>query len=73
MGYPMDIVKVSPKFQVVVPKRVREAIGLKVGQRLGIVAIGDQLRLVPVRSPRSMRGFLKGMDSSLVRERDRDL
>ena len=69
----MDIVKVSPKFQFVVPKKVREAIGLRVGQRLCIVAVGDQLRLVPIRSPRRMRGFLKGMDASFVRERDRDL
>ena len=69
----MEHVKVSPKFQIVIPKSVREALGILPGQRLQVVQYGDRIELVPVRDIGEMRGFLAGMDTSFEREPDREL
>ena len=69
----MEQVKVSPKFQVVIPKAVRESIGITPGQRLQVVQYGDRIELVPVREIGEMRGFLAGIDTRLEREPDREL
>ena len=69
----MEQVKVSPKFQVVIPKLVRESIGITPGQRLQVVRYGDRIELVPVREIGEMRGFLAGIDTRLEREPDREL
>lgn len=67
----MPTVTVSPKFQVVIPKEIREALSLEVGQRLEAMQSGDQIVFVPVRRARALRGFLRGIDTSIVRDRDR--
>jgi len=69
----MEQVKVSPKFQVVIPKPVRESLGITPGQRLQVVQYGDRIELVPVRDIGEMRGFLAGIDTRLEREPDRAL
>lgn len=69
----MEQVKVSPKFQVVIPKLVRESLGILPGQRLQVVPYGDRIELVPLRDIGEMRGFLAGMDTRFDREPDRDL
>lgn len=69
----MDIVTVSPKYQIVVPKSARAAFKLKPGQKLRVVVIGERLHLVPVKPIKAYRGFLKGLDSSVPRESDRTL
>ncbi len=69
----MEQVKVSPKFQVVIPKLVRESLGIRPGQRLQVVPYGDRIELVPLRDIGEMRGFLAGMDPRFEREPDRDL
>jgi AbrB family looped-hinge helix DNA binding protein len=61
----------SPKFQVVIPKAVRERLGLLPGQRLQVLAYDDRIELIPVRPIRKLRGFLKGIDVSVPREDDR--
>ncbi len=66
-------VTVSPKFQVVIPKAVREPLGIRPGQRMQVVPYGDRIELVPVREIEEMRGFLAGMDPRLDREPDREL
>ena len=66
-------VKVSPKFQIVMPESVRESLGLIPGQRLQVVPYGDRIELVPVRDIGEMRGFLAGMDTGFEREPDREL
>ena len=67
----MTMVTVSPKFQVVIPKEIREALGLKAGQKIQAVAYEDRIELIPVRPPKKMRGFLSGIDTSVAREGDR--
>ncbi|MYF91164.1 MAG: AbrB/MazE/SpoVT family DNA-binding domain-containing protein [Gemmatimonadetes bacterium] len=69
----MQQVIVSAKFQVVIPKAVREALGILPGQRLQVVPYGDRIELVPMRGIGEMRGFLAGMDPRFEREPDREL
>ena len=67
----METVLVSPKFQVVIPKSVRESIGLKAGTRIQIMLYGTRIELVPLRKPKALRGYLRGIDTSVRREKDR--
>jgi len=68
----LSTVTVSSKYQVVIPKAVRERLKLRPGQKVEAFAIGDRIELVPVRPMAEMRGFLKGMDPNFEREPDRD-
>jgi AbrB family looped-hinge helix DNA binding protein len=67
----MAVVTVSPKYQVVIPQRIREALGLKPGQKVEAVQYLDRVEFIPVRPMHTMRGFLKGIDTSVPRDRDR--
>ncbi|MEK7668531.1 MAG: AbrB/MazE/SpoVT family DNA-binding domain-containing protein [Gemmatimonadota bacterium] len=67
----MAVVTVSPKYQVVIPQRIREALGLKPGQKIEAIQYLDRVEFIPVRPIRAMRGFLKGINSTVPRERDR--
>jgi AbrB family looped-hinge helix DNA binding protein len=64
-------VTVSPKFQVVIPLEVRRALGIRPGEQLQVFSYGDRIELVPVRPIREMRGFLKGLDTTVERDPDR--
>ncbi len=67
----MSIVTVSPKFQVVIPLAIREAMGLEPGQKVQALQYQNRIEFIPVRPMRSMRGFLKGIDTTVRRDRDR--
>lgn len=67
----MNTVLLSPKFQIVIPRRIREALGLKAGQKMQAVQYGDRVELIPLRPLAQARGFLPGLDSHLERETDR--
>ena len=67
----MSIVTVSPKFQVVIPRAIREAMGLEPGQKVQALQYLNRIEFIPVRPMRSMRGFLKGMDTNVPRDADR--
>lgn len=67
----MTVVTVSPKYQVVIPKDVREKLELKPGQKVEAFAFGNRIELVPVRPPSELRGFLKDLENDFVREPDR--
>ena len=67
----MATVTVSPKYQVVIPKEVREKLGLSPGQKIQVVVYDDRIVLIPVRPTKQMRGFLKGIDTRVRREGDR--
>ena len=64
----MDAVTVSPKYQVVIPRSVRERVHIRPGERLQVISFDDRIELIPVRPMRSMRGFLKGLDARLERD-----
>ena len=67
----MDTVTISPKFQVVIPKAIRERLGLSPGQKVQAVLYGDRIELIPLQPARRLRGFLKGIDTTVPREPDR--
>ncbi len=67
----MDIVTISPKFQVVIPRQIRERLGLTPGQRVQAILYHNRIEFIPLRPASSLRGFLKGIDTTLVREDDR--
>ena len=67
----METVTISPKFQVVIPKSIRERLGLSPGQKVQAVLYGDRIELIPLQPVKRMRGFLKGIDTSVPREPDR--
>ena len=68
----MKTVTISPKFQIVIPKEIRDRLGLLPGQKIQAIAYGGRIELIPVRPPRQMRGFLKGIDTNIEREADRE-
>ncbi len=67
----MDTVTLSPDFQVVIPPAIREALHLTAGEKLRVLHYADRVEFIPVRSVRQMRGFLRGMDTTITREDDR--
>ena len=67
----MQTVTVSPKFQVVIPKEMRESLKLAPGQKIQALLYENRIELIPVRPIKKMRGFLKGIDTSIDRETDR--
>ena len=67
----MSIVTVSPKFQVVIPREIRDSLGLEPGQQVQVLQYQNRVEFIPVRSMRKMRGFLKGIDTSVPRDEDR--
>jgi len=67
----MDTVTISPKYQVVIPRGIREALGLRPGQKVQAIGYGDRVELVPIVPVRQMRGFLAGIDTDVPREGDR--
>ena len=67
----MPTVTVSPKFQVVIPLQIRKTLGLKPGQKVEAIQYLDRVEFIPVRSPRSMRGFLRGINTNVPRDKDR--
>ncbi|MSR77947.1 MAG: AbrB/MazE/SpoVT family DNA-binding domain-containing protein [Candidatus Omnitrophica bacterium] len=65
----MSAVTISPKFQVVIPKEIREVMHLKSGQKVEVICYDNRIQLIPIRPMKELQGFLKGMDTSFVREK----
>ena len=68
---PVDTVTISPKFQVVIPREIRERLGLEPGQQVRALAYENRIEFIPVRPLKRMRGFLRGIDTAVRRDRDR--
>ncbi len=67
----METVTISPKFQVVIPSRVRKSLSMRPGQKVRVILYDNRIELIPVRSMKEARGFLKGIDVTIEREGDR--
>ena len=67
----MKTVTVSPKYQVVIPSVVRDALGVKPGQKVQVFLYDNRIERIPVRQARELRGFVKGIDTTVDREPDR--
>jgi len=61
----MQIVTVSPKFQVVIPKKVRQALHLRPGQKMQVVEYDGRIEFILERDITELRGFLKGIKSTV--------
>ena len=66
----MDTVTISSKYQIVIPRAIREKWNIKPGQKVRLIVFGNRLEVVPVRDIREARGFLKGMNSDIKREEE---
>jgi AbrB family looped-hinge helix DNA binding protein len=67
----MTAVTVSERFQVVIPKEVREALAIKPGQKIEVIIHRGRAELIPVREIKQMRGFLRGIDMRVQSDEDR--
>ncbi len=67
----MSEVTISSKWQVVIPKDVREKLKIRPGQKVQAFALGDRIELVPVTPLAELKGFLKGLVPEFERESDR--
>lgn len=67
----MDTVTISPKFQVVIPQAVREALKLTPGEKMRVLQFGNRVELIRVRATKEVRGLLSGMDTAIERDTDR--
>jgi len=67
----MSALTISPKYQVVIPKPIREKLRLLPGQKIQAVVYNNRIELIPLRPIKELRGFLKGMDVTIEREDDR--
>lgn len=67
----METVTISPKFQIVIPQKIREAMGLRTGEKAHMLSFRNRIEVIPVRDVRALRGYLKGIETSFVRDGDR--
>lgn len=67
----METVTVSPKFQVVIPRSVRESLDIRPGQKMDVFEYDGRIEFVPLRHPRELRGFANGIDTTVERDPDR--
>lgn len=67
----MQSVTVSPKFQVVIPKSVRDSLRLKPGQKMQVVEYEGRIEFIPERNIQELRGFVKGINTTFKRDADR--
>lgn len=67
----MQTVTVSPKYQVVIPKSIREALQLRPGQKMQVIEFEGRIELIPEMDIKQLHGFLKGINTEFKREDDR--
>ena len=67
----MTAVTVSPKYQIVIPKEIRESMGIVSGQQVQLMPYQGRLEVIPLKPMEQMRGFLEGIDTTVAREEDR--
>ena len=67
----MKTVIVSPKYQIVIPRPIRQALHIRPGQKIQVVEYKGRIELIPERDIKELRGFLKGINTEFEREEDR--
>ena len=67
----MNTVTVSSKFQVVIPKEVRDRISLKVGSTMEVITYGNRIELVPIQPMKNLKGIFNGINTEISRDSDR--
>jgi AbrB family looped-hinge helix DNA binding protein len=67
----MEIATVSPKYQVTIPASARQTLGIRPGHKVQVILYDGRIELIPLKPIKKMRGFLKGIDTTIEREVDR--
>ena len=67
----MTEVTVSPKYQIVIPKEIRESMGIVSGQKVQIMSYKGRIEVIPLQPMKAMKGFLEGIDTTVARDADR--
>jgi AbrB family looped-hinge helix DNA binding protein len=67
----MDTVTMSDNYQIVIPKEVRNTIGVEAGTSFEIMVYANRIELIPIGSMQSLKGIFKGIDTTIVRNEDR--
>ena len=67
----MEAMTVSAKFQIVIPRKIRQSLRIRPGQKIQVVEYDGHFHLIPIRPMKEMRGFLKGIDTTVKRDKDR--
>ena len=67
----MKVVTISPKFQVVIPQVIRDSLKLKAGEKVFVFQYDNRIEYIPQRKLKDMKGFLKGIDTDILRDDDR--
>ncbi|PWB58246.1 MAG: AbrB family transcriptional regulator [Nitrosomonadales bacterium] len=66
----MSMVTVSSRFQIVIPADVRAKMHVKAGQKFQVIAHDGHIELIPLEPVENYYGFLKGIDTTVERERE---
>jgi AbrB family looped-hinge helix DNA binding protein len=67
----MESVKISPKFQVVIPAKIRESLDLKPGQKMHVLSYQNRVEFIPVMDIKKSKGMFKGINTGFERDKDR--
>lgn len=67
----MSIVTISSRYRIVIPRVVRERLGLRPGQQVQMLPLEGRIELIPLRPIKAARGFLRGIDTTVPRDEDR--
>ncbi len=67
----MGTVTISPKYQIVIPKKIREKLDLRPGEKVMVINYNNRIEYIPLKNIKNMRGILKGINTDFEREKDR--
>ncbi|MFQ5428563.1 MAG: AbrB/MazE/SpoVT family DNA-binding domain-containing protein [Thermodesulfobacteriota bacterium] len=67
----MEAVTISPEYRIVIPKGIREVLCVRPGGMVHVLQYENRIECIPVKEIKQMRGFLRGMDTTIRREKDR--
>ena len=63
-------VTVSSKYQIVIPPEIRKELNIHPGEKLQVIPYDNRIVLIPAKNIKDMRGFLKGMNTTIERDND---
>jgi AbrB family looped-hinge helix DNA binding protein len=67
----MNTVTLSNEYQLVIPKEIRETIGLKAGTSFEVISYNNRIELIPIKPMKNLRGIFRGIDTTIIRDDDR--
>jgi len=67
----MNTVTLSNEYQLVIPKEIRETIGLKAGTSFEVISYNNRIELIPIKPMKDLRGIFRGIDTTIMRDDDR--